>query len=329
MLWDNGTYTADGAAPGEEEEKLRAGYKKGDLKVTFFGNRMRGSWALVRMKPRDESSSSKPQWLFIKHRDEFASTDDITADNTTSVTTGRTMDEIAEGKSKVWHSNRNEKKSVKKASAPKKRRSAAGIEKLASSVEPMYCSIGTEVPNEGWTFEPKYDGIRVLAFVGDGEATLITRNGKNKSEQFPEIVEALEAIAAKKKKDFVVDGEIVALIDGKPGRFQELQSRMHVKEPHLIERLRSSTPAALMLFDVLISDTEVLLREPWKTRRARLIKEFTKSVSDHVRITESIENDGKKMLALARRQGWEGIIAKRRFHLRARSSDTCMAQAED
>jgi bifunctional non-homologous end joining protein LigD len=311
MLWDNGTYTADGASPGEEEEKLRAGYKKGDLKVTFFGSRMRGSWALVRMKPRDESSSSKPQWLFIKHRDEFASTDDITADNTTSVTTGRTMDEIAEGKSKVWHSNRNEKKSVKKTPAAKKRRSAADIEKLASSVEPMYCSIGSDIPGDGWTFEPKYDGIRVLAFVGDGEATLITRNGKNKSEQFPEIVEALESIAKKKKKDFVLDGEIVALIDGKPGRFQELQSRMHVKEPHLIERLRSSTPAALMLFDILICDTEVLLREPWKTRRARLVKEFAKSVSDHVGITESIENDGKKMLALARRQGWEGIIAKR------------------
>jgi bifunctional non-homologous end joining protein LigD len=311
MLWDTGTYTTDGVDLDEAEEKLRAGYKKGDLKVTFGGRRMRGSWALVRMKSRDQSSSSKPQWLFIKHRDAFASTDDITADNSTSVTTGRTMDEIAEGKSKVWHSNRTENNSVTKTPVATKRRSAADIEMLGSSVEPMYASIGTEIPAAGWTFEPKFDGIRVLAFAGDGEATLITRNGKNKSAQFPEIVEALESIAAKKKKDFVIDGEIVALIDGKPSRFQELQSRIHVKEAHLIERHRSSTPVALMVFDVLIVGSDVLLREPWTKRRARLLKEFSRIKSDRVRITESIEDDGKRMLALARKQGWEGIIAKR------------------
>jgi bifunctional non-homologous end joining protein LigD len=175
----------------------------------------------------------------------------------------------------------------------------------------MYCSIGTEIPGSGWTFEPKYDGVRVLAFVIDGEATLITRNGKNKTEQFPEIVEALQSIAARKKKDFVIDGEIVALIDGKPGRFQELQSRIHVKESPLIERYRSAMPVALMVFDMLIAGTDVLLREPWSKRRARLVKEFSKTGSDHVRITESLEDDGKRMLALARKQGWEGIIAKR------------------
>src|SRR4051794_41013399 len=87
MLWDQGTYTADGVDPEDAEDEIRARYAKGDLKITFFGERMRGSWALVRMKyNRDGSSSSeKPQWLFIKHRDEYASTDDIVADNVTSV----------------------------------------------------------------------------------------------------------------------------------------------------------------------------------------------------------------------------------------------------
>ena len=311
MLWDVGTYTAESSSADNEIEKLREGYRKGDLKVTFFGERMRGSWALVRMKPRDGYKSAKPQWLFIKHRDSFASTDDVAADNLTSVSTGRTMDEIAGGKSKVWHSNRAEKKTVVRKSATVKPAKAVNIEALSRDVEPMYATIGSEIPGSGWTFEPKYDGIRVLAFVTDGQTTLITRNGKNKSEQFPEIVEALDAIARKKKKDFVVDGEIVALLDGKPGRFQELQSRMHVKESHLIERHRSSTPAALMVFDVLIAGTDVLLREPWSARRKRLLKELDKSQSDQIRITDSIEDDGEKMLALARRQGWEGIIAKR------------------
>src|SRR5688572_11616118 len=106
MLWDRGTYAPEKSS-GDDEETLRAGYARGDLKITFFGERMRGSYALVRMKySRDGSTSAKPQWLFIKHRDEFASADDIVADNMTSVESGRTMDEITSGKSKVWHSNR-------------------------------------------------------------------------------------------------------------------------------------------------------------------------------------------------------------------------------
>ena len=314
MLWDQGTYTADGVDPAEAEDELRARYAKGDLKVTFFGERMRGSWALVRMKYSRDGSSSKPQWLFIKHRDEYASEDDLVEQNMTSVTTGRTMDEIASGKSRVWHSNRAEKKTVaKKAATKKSSRSQSPSERAAllRSFEPMYASIGTTIPGEGWAFEPKYDGVRVLAFVTDDEVLLVTRNGKDKSAQFPEVVEALRKLAAKKKKDFVVDGEIVALIRGEPGRFQELQSRMHVKESTMIARHRTSTPAALVLFDILYAGSDVLIREPWHKRRARLLREFGKSTSAEVRITESIEGDGERMLELARKQGWEGIIAKR------------------
>src|SRR5438477_1389467 len=76
MLWDRGTYAPD-KATDDDEAALRDGYSRGDLKITFFGERMRGSYALVRMKfSRDGKSSGKPQWLLIKHRDEFASTDD-------------------------------------------------------------------------------------------------------------------------------------------------------------------------------------------------------------------------------------------------------------
>ena len=316
MLWDQGTYIAEGHSVDESEDAAREGYARGDLKVTFFGERMKGSWALVRMKyNRDGSSSSaKPQWLFIKHRDEYASTDDVVAENMTSVTTGRTMDEIAAGKSKVWHSNRTDNAATKPVTKKTKKKPparAAAISDIAKSLEPMYASIGDRVPGEGWTFEPKYDGVRVLAFATPGDVRLITRNAKDKAAQFPEIVDALSALATKKKKAFVLDGEIVALIDGEPGRFQELQSRMHVKETHIIARHRTSSPAALILFDILAAGEDVLMREPWSKRRARLLREIGKSTSNQIRITESIEGDGEKMLALARRQGWEGIIAKR------------------
>lgn len=305
LLWDRGTYAPD-ESTGDDEAAVREMYARGNLKITFFGKRMRGSYSLVRMKhSRDGQSSSKPQWLLIKHRDEFASTDDIVAENMTSVVTGRTMEEIAAGKSKVWRSNRSS--SATTASSEKAKPSTASVPDL----EPMYACIGTEIPGEGWTFEPKYDGIRVLAFVTPSEVRLVTRNGKDKSQQFPEITEALESTAAKRKKSFVVDGEIVVLIDGQPARFQELQSRLHVKDPHLIERYRTTTPACLILFDILMVGDKVLLDEPWLARRAELLKQFGKLTSDHIQITESIEGHGQKMLQLARKQGWEGIIAKR------------------
>src|SRR5205814_6830397 len=139
------------------------------------------------------------------------------------------------------------------------------------SRETMYASIGSEVPGDGWTFEPKYDGVRVLAYATSSDVKLVTRNGKDKAKQFPEIVASLKKLASQTKRPLVLDGEIVALIDGEPARFQELQSRMHVKDSHIIERHSSTSPAALILFDILMDGDEILLREPWSERRARLV----------------------------------------------------------
>src|SRR2546428_969559 len=175
MLWDRGTYSADSASsPDEEEDVIREGLKRGDLKITFHGERLHGSFALVRMRfARDDSSSSKPQWLLIKHRDEFATKEDVVAETMTSVDSGRTMDEITSGKGRVWRSNREPKRSktftpprlTSKPSAKSIRDSASRETMVsvsparfaAAALEPMYASIGSEVPGNGWTFEPKYD----------------------------------------------------------------------------------------------------------------------------------------------------------------------------
>jgi bifunctional non-homologous end joining protein LigD len=101
MLWDRGTYSYAGSDP-DADEGLRAGYEKGDFKFVLDGKRLKGSWALVRMR-----RPGKPQWLLIKHRDEYAEPgSDVTEQHQTSVATGRTMEEIAGGKSRVWRSNR-------------------------------------------------------------------------------------------------------------------------------------------------------------------------------------------------------------------------------
>ena len=86
------------------------------------------------------------------------------------------------------------------------------------TLAPMLASVGTEVPASGdWIFEPKYDGIRILASATKDGVALITRNGLDKSRQFPEIVEALDALRRRARRPFVLDGEVVAMRADEPG----------------------------------------------------------------------------------------------------------------
>ena len=294
MLWDVGTYSVEGA--DDHQSTMRERYRKGDVKVTFFGQRVKGSYALVRMKPRDEDT--KPAWLLIKHRDDPAGRGDIAAEYETSVVTGRTMDEIgSDDDSDVWHSNREPE--AKEARTP------------LPTLQPMLASTGTGVPGGDWTFEPKYDGIRVLAYCTKEEVLLITRNNLDKSRQFPEITEALRKVASSARRPMVLDGEIVALSGDAPGRFQGLQGRMHVLSDVAIAQHRKSSPAAIFIFDILMDGDEALVHEPWTERRKRLEKRLAKRVSSVVRLVESQSGDGERLLARARKDGWEGIIAKR------------------
>ncbi len=301
MLWDRGTYTSatDDADP---IAALRRGYAKGDFKVLLSGKRLHGSWVLVRTRRGDPD---KPQWLLIKHRDEFAKPGaDIVADVVTSVATGRTMEEIAENKKKkVWHSNRTPSTAARTAS-PKAL--------AAGALDPMLASLATDIPEgDEWTFEPKYDGIRVLAFATPTSARLVTRNGKDKTAQFPGVAEAARKVAAKCRRALVLDGEVVALEHDTPARFQELQQRMHVRDSAAIAQFENSAPVALMVFDLLLDGDDVLIHEPWSKRRARLETRFRNRTSPELRLTESVRDDGRAMLDRARAKGWEGIIAKR------------------
>jgi len=310
MLWDRGTYTS---ALDEDDPipALRNGYAKGDLKILMHGERMLGSWVLVRTR---RGSDSKPQWLLIKHRDDFSKPgSDIVAREMTSVTTGRTMDEIASNtKKKVWHSSRAPKSPPPNATKAK-RAAVANTKALgAGALDPMLASIGTDIPEgSAWTFEPKYDGIRVLAYATPVAARLVTRNGKDKTAQFPGIAEAVRKLASRGRRALVLDGEVVALHDGTPARFQELQQRMHVKDARAIAGYETTAPVALMAFDILVDGKDVLVHEPWTKRRAHLEKRLAKHESAELRLTESDLDDGRAMLARARHDGWEGIIAKR------------------
>jgi len=306
MIWDRGTYTSDPPSPNAEEV-LRRSYASGDLKFELDGERLHGSWVLVRTK---RGAPDKPQWLLIKHRDDAAEPgEDIVADVVTSAASGRTMDEIAQGKRP-----RRGRKSSKTRETPARAvwHSSRTPRRGAPALEPMLARVGSEVPeDDGWTFEPKYDGIRVLAYATADQVRLMTRNDLDKSKQFPEIVEALEELAARARRPLVLDGEIVALERGKPGRFQGLQSRLHVQGDADIKRLVDDAPAALMVFDILLDGDEVLVDEPWTERRKMLELRLRNRTGTHLRLGDSAPGGAREMLRKARAAGWEGIMAKR------------------
>ena len=320
MLWDRGTYEPAKLDAGEDPERaMRRDLRRGRLTIRFFGERMQGVFSLVRTSSGEEA---KPQWLFFKADDELARRgSDIVVSETTSVVSGRRMEEIAADASRVWHSNRLDstvrraRKTVASVLRAKRssHRASAPPAVIGRSLAPMLASIGHEMPSgEEWTFEPKYDGIRILAFVADGSVALLSRNGNPKTSQFPEIVAALAELSRARRRPFVLDGEIVAIHGDAPARFQQLQSRMHVTDRAAITAHADDSPVAFVVFDILLDGNETLTNEPQYVRRAHLLQLLLPPVPRVLRVSDSVPSDGSKLIAKARAQGWEGVIAKRR-----------------
>ena len=207
----------------------------------------------------------------------------------------------------------------------------------AALPEPMYATLGHDVPRgSDWSYEPKYDGMRVLAEVSARRVQLITRNGKDKSAQFPEVITALRALSRAAGRSIVLDGEIVARATrgsraGRAGslatsEFQRLQSRFHLRNAGEVARLAVDAPATLVAFDMLRDGRSALSARPWTERRARLEALFLdgSDVRDPALVLGDTSSRGAAMLARARRSGWEGIIAKRTsatYHAGERSED--------
>jgi ATP-dependent DNA ligase len=156
----------------------------------------------------------------------------------------------------------------------------------------------------GWLFEPKYDGFRCLAFRGDGEVRLQSRNQKPLDRYFPELARGLLDLPAPR---FVIDGEIII-----PGQtFETLQLRLHPAASR-IEKLAADYPATLVAFDLLAEpEDELLYRKPFRERRAALEKLVEAAVKHRAvqlsKATRSTDT-AKRWLGKA---GLDGIVAKR------------------
>ncbi|MGD8276543.1 MAG: DNA polymerase ligase N-terminal domain-containing protein [Gemmatimonadota bacterium] len=185
MLWDRGRYFPDEAAPDEDAQvALRRELEKGKLSVTFLGERMRGSFALVRTEAGD-----RPKWLLIKHRDRFVRRGiEPAAAYPTSVVTGRTLAEIAEEDA------------------------TDGFE--GAGIRPMLYRYVSELPRgRDWAREPALRGTRAHLYITEeGEHLVAGRSGIART--FAGIADGLGDAARERARSFVLDGEIVEGDDG-------------------------------------------------------------------------------------------------------------------
>jgi bifunctional non-homologous end joining protein LigD len=191
---------------------------------------------------------------------------------------------------------------------------------LAVAIQPMLASL-TDAPLDDphFVYEPKYDGIRAVAEIGDG-VRLWSRLGNDKAAQFPEIARALEKWAQKRKATVVLDGEIVALDEkGEPTGFQALQGRIHLSDPSRpVRHSRAARPTgrsgatstAFIAFDVLQDGKTNLRERPLTERRAALEKIFSETGDPILRLSRQVRGDGRALYDEAFKQGWEGLIAK-------------------
>ncbi len=175
----------------------------------------------------------------------------------------------------------------------------------------MLATIGNQLPTDPhWVFEQKYDGMRVIAAADARRVRLVTRNGRDKSKQFPEIVDALRAIARRARRSLVLDGEIVAVTKGQAASFQALQPRMQLADPKQIARFAADSPARFVAFDVLRDGRQDLTNLPAAERRRHLERLLGAGGDKRIDISDS-SRSSKRMISKAKRRGWEGLIAKR------------------
>jgi len=284
MLWDQGRWIPD---PSKDPRKT---IEEGHLHFTLEGERMKGEWVMFRLNPR-RGEKGEP-WMLKKVTDDFADADDGDAlvDNcVTSVTTGRTMAEIASGED-VWRSNRGGQK------GGRGRRKASKAPPPFE--EPQLATLVDDVPpGDGWIHEYKYDGYRLLLAVGDGVATAWTRKGLDWSDKFKALVKA----AARLPAGCLIDGEAVAIDEkGRPS-FQLLQSTL--KE-------QRGSNLVFYAFDLLIDRGEDIRKLPNIQRKERLAA-LLKGVHPPILYGDHVIGRGEELFAEMCKMGGEGIVSKK------------------
>ncbi|WIB15830.1 ATP-dependent DNA ligase [Curtobacterium sp. MCPF17_050] len=271
-IWDDGTYELEKWREGEEVIVTLHGRTNGVRRLALLHTRGRG-------RGGDEKN-----WLIHRTKDQpdqGAVTDGADA--------GRASRPSAAGRERI-------DRAASASTEPAERRTMqASLQKGEPVLDPRQ-----------WAFEMKWDGVRALATVRDGAVRLLSRNGNDLTDQYPELQELGERAGV----DGVFDGEVVALDDhGRPS-FQLLQNRMGLTKPREVAAAQASTPVRLFLFDVLEADGHELTRLGYTARREALTTVVEPGGA--IEVPPAFDGDLPAAMSASRERGLEGVVAKKR-----------------
>ena len=313
MLWDRGYWEPEGRKSPEQA------LAKGDFKFTLEGERLHGSFVLVRMR-NDRDGSKRTNWLLIKHRDDFSVEENgaaVLENNATSIASGRTMEAIAGGKGKkpkpfmidsgdvqadaVWDSNHGLATEERKAETKTKKKPApakAPKSVIPDFIAPQLCETRERPPSaDGWIHEIKFDGYRIQIRIENGDVTLKTRKGLDWTGKYPAI-----AASAATLPDAIIDGEICALDEDGAPDFAALQAALSEGK---------TDDLVFFAFDLLFEGDEDLRQLPLSKRKDRLQALLSDAGDEpRLRFVEHFETGGDAVLKSACRLSLEGIVSK-------------------
>jgi len=317
MVWDQGSWQPEG-------DPAKA-YRSGKLKFTLKGQKLHGSWALVRMG--GAAGEDGKNWLLIKHRDaeaKSAKNYDVLKKEPLSVLSGRDLEEIAADGDRVWSgakaaTSRGRKGHARsKPVAKRARRTGRRALVVGGDVaelpgarrrpqpmhfKPQLATLADVAPRgPQWLHELKFDGYRILAHKRGKRVRLITRNDKDWTHRFGAVARAVGGLPVEQA---IFDGEVVALDDRGRSNFQQLQNVLKQGDEQSL---------AYYLFDLPQCDGYDLTATPLGQRK-QLLKRIVlarHSANDGVlRFSDHIDGEGDTVVAQACKQGMEGIVCKR------------------
>jgi bifunctional non-homologous end joining protein LigD len=291
IVWDCGVYSPDeGGATwfhdrAQAEREVREGLEKGKLSVLLRGEKLKGSFALVRTK-------EAKQWLLIKHQDRFAVSIDVTAQNR-SVLSGAAVEDL---------------KVIPVRRMPASQLVPSGkVEAMPATLAPMLAESGDATFNRAeWMWEPKLDGYRVLAFIDEQAVKLRSRRGLDLSAKFPGLAAELGRQDA---RGMILDGELVAFDASVRPSFAALQDRAQLKTEREIVAADQNVPVVFFCFDMLYFAGIDLRKSSYSDRRRYLAQCLLPS--PRVQLVHAAE-DGAALQAAALANGFEGVVGKRK-----------------
>jgi len=315
MVWDEGTYEPlenPSENKKENEKNLLRQLHSGSLKFVMHGKKLKGEFALVKLKNSEDNA-----WLLIKHRDKYATTDDVTEKNK-SVVSKRTLEQIEKAGDKVWLSSKKKQSSNGKTSlstttktGEKKNKTfrlednkeVTALLKKAEraafprNIKPMLATAVDEAFDDAeWVYEIKWDGYRAVSYLNKGNVEIQSRNNLSFTEKFSDVTEALQEWNI----NAVIDGEIVAMNEDGIANFQQLQNYANNGR---------ATHLEYHVFDIIWLDGKDLTRLPLLERKF-ILQNIIPQDGGIIRYSDHIQEHGEQFFKLATARGVEGIMAK-------------------